>query len=342
MDCQEIRRVGELGDQRQFMLDEAAHLVRQAVRVALARALPSEARQLLVGRAAVGHQIGAILVAQLVEAERAALGNLDRAGNRVLIPTEQAPHLVGRLQVALGIGGQAIAGVADRAVLADAGQHVLQRPPPRVVGVDVVGGDERRPASGGQIGEGGQPPAVATAITVTRSKVTTTLKDDGEFLEMIDKSRVLCIGREDDEQLPLAIRNDVGAEQPALGLFDPPLAQGQQAGEAGIGGSIGRQAQQRRAVLAVQAYADDQADAGLLGGDMGSHDAGQRVAVGDRDGTMAQVRGRLGQLLRVRGAAQEREVRGDLKLDVIGHRRHPKRPCRYHCGAAPPPSEPGR
>ena len=92
------------------------------------------------------------------------------------------------------------------------------------MGVDVVGGDKRRPAGGGQSGEGGQPPAVAAAITVPRSQVTTTLKGGGEFLEVIDESLVGRIGREDDEQLPLAIRNDIGAEQPALGLLDPPLA----------------------------------------------------------------------------------------------------------------------
>src|SRR3546814_18966800 len=45
----------------------------------------------------------------------------------VLAAGEQPAHLGRRLQVPLGIGLQAEAGLVDGAVLADAGQNVLQR-----------------------------------------------------------------------------------------------------------------------------------------------------------------------------------------------------------------------
>ena len=65
----------------------------------------------------------------------------------VLVPAgmvaEQPDHLGRRLQMALGVGGKAKTGFVDRAVLADAGQHVLQRPPLRAVVEHVVGRDQR-------------------------------------------------------------------------------------------------------------------------------------------------------------------------------------------------------
>ena len=72
---------------------------------------------------------------------------------------------------------------------------------------------------------------------------------------------------------------------------------------------------------------------------MGAHDSGQTVAVGHRDGGMAQRRGAQRQFLGMGGAAQEGEVGGDLKLgiDRTSHRRsrggHGKTPCRYQRAA---------
>ena len=65
------------------------------------------------------------------------------------------------------------------------------------------------------------------------------------------------------------------------------------------------------------------ADAGHLGGFMRADDAGERVAVGDGERLDAD-RGGLGeQFLAGRRAAQEREMRRDLELDIAGHREDP-------------------
>ncbi len=131
----------------------------------------------------------------------------------------------------------------------------------------------------------------------------------------------------------------VGAAQLALTLGRPPAAHGQQTRQPAIGGAVGRQAQQARPVGQVEPAADHQPDTGALGGDMGTHDSGQTVPVGHRDGGVPQRRGAQRQFLGMGGAAQESEVGGNLKLgiDRTGHRRirigHGKTPCRYQRAA---------
>ena len=57
-----------------------------------------------------------------------------------------------------------------------------------------------------------------------------------------------------------------------------------------------------------------------LGGEMGAHHAGKRVAVGDGDGREPERLGRRHQLLGMRAAAQEGEIGGDVELGVArGH-----------------------
>ena len=57
----------------------------------------------------------------------------------------------------------------------------------------------------------------------------------------------------------------------------------------------------------------------LLGGDMGTHDTGQTVAVGDGNGGQTENLGLGDQFLRVRGTVQEGEIGGDLKFGVWRH-----------------------
>ena len=84
---------------------------------------------------------------------------------------EQPGHLRRRLEVAFGIGGQPPAGVVDAAMLADTGQHVLQRPAVGAVIEHVVGGHQRQAVPAGQGGQPGQPLAVVTAIQVLGGQI---------------------------------------------------------------------------------------------------------------------------------------------------------------------------
>ena len=75
-----------------------------------------------------------ILVGELVEREAAALGDLDRARQRLGIAAEQPCHLRRRFQIAIGMALAAEAGVVDGAVVPDAGDDILQDAARRVRG----------------------------------------------------------------------------------------------------------------------------------------------------------------------------------------------------------------
>ncbi len=116
------------------------------------------------------------------------------------------------------------------------------------------------------------------------------------------------------------MRHDIGIVEMAASLRRTLLADRQQARQPAIGRPVRRIAEQAPAVAQVEAAADDEADAGLLRRLMRAHHPGQRVAVGDGEGGVAERRGGHRQLLRMRAAAQEGEVAGDLQLGVAGHR----------------------
>jgi hypothetical protein len=75
----------------------------------------------------------------------------------------------------------------------------------------------------------------------------------------------------------------------------------------------------------VEARADHEADAHLLGGDVRPHHAGQRVAIGQRERGETELGGAQDHLLGVRAAAQERKIAGDLQLGVGAHGQAPSR-----------------
>ena len=66
--------------------------------------------------------------------------------------------------MALGIGGEAAAGLVDRQVLADAGEHVLQLAPVGVMIEHVVDGDQRHAGLPRERARRGEPRAVVAAI----------------------------------------------------------------------------------------------------------------------------------------------------------------------------------
>ena len=164
VDGEEVGGEAEPVDQLELVLDQGAHRLRHATRIALPGAGPGEPLQLLLRRASRGDRVHRVLVAELVEAEAAGLGHLDRAGDGVRMAMEQPRHLVRALEVALGVGEQPEAGRIDGRARADAGEHVLQRPAGRGVGVHVVGGDEGRAARPGHVGEDGEPAGIVAPV----------------------------------------------------------------------------------------------------------------------------------------------------------------------------------
>ena len=100
------------------------------------------------------------------------------------------------------------------------------------------------------------------------------------------------------------------------------LAAGQQLAEPAVSGAVARIDQDiRRAVDEDEARTDQQVSAwcltlGVFQFLVGPHHAGQRVVIGDADGGKPQLAGLMHILLRMRAAAQEREIRGDSDLGI--------------------------
>ena len=156
------------------------------------------------------------------------------------------------------------------------------------------------------------------------------------------RSRSSALSGHEDGDQALAIGDEIGPVEIALGFAGALLAERQQPAQPGIGRPIGRIDQDGHAVAEIEAAADDQAHAGGLGGLMGADDAGERVAVDDGQRLDAHRGGRGEQLLAGGGAAQEAEMRGHLQLGVA-RAAHPKIPCRnQRCepvsGSSPSPA----
>ena len=170
LDGQEVGLVFELGDERQLVFDGRAHLGRNASRVALGRTRPGQRLQRLLRRAAVAGDLVRVLVAEFAERETAAFGDIHGVGQGLRMVAEEAGEFGRGLEVSFGVGGQAPAGGVDGAVLADAGQHVVEPPPSGVVLVDVSGGDEGHAVRLGQGREAGQAAVVVAAVVVGGGK----------------------------------------------------------------------------------------------------------------------------------------------------------------------------
>ena len=141
---EEIGRVVELLDQSELLLQRVAHLLGDAAGEAPGGALPGQVRQDAIaascrrGTGSSGYSY--------FEARRARRCRRRRSRwlrrERILVAFEQARHLMWRFQVPLGIGLEAEARFGNRAFLADAGEHVLQRAAVRGVVEHGIGGDE--------------------------------------------------------------------------------------------------------------------------------------------------------------------------------------------------------
>ena len=138
--------------------------------------------------------------------------------------------------------------------------------------------------------------------------------------------RIEAMRQRQHQQLAFGKFQQIVEPQMAFALLDPrrvvaALAAGEQLAQPAIGGAVARIDQDvRRAVDEDEARADQQfrlvRDLGIFEFLLGAHHAGQRVVVGDADGGNAELAGLMHIVLRMRAAAQEREIGGDADLGI--------------------------
>jgi hypothetical protein len=272
---EEIGRVIERGDQPELVLDQPAHLIRDAAWVALSGAGPGQLLQLFLGRAAAAGELVRVLVAELVEAEGAGLGDLDRAGKRPRVIAEEPRHLGRRLEMPFGIGGEAEARLADRALLADAGQHIGQGPARGVVHGHVVGGHQGHAAALRECRESRKPAGVVPAIEVVGGEITGPRKVVGQLPQPAREGRIGLVRGKGDDDLAGPVFEQVLKSEITLSLRRAAAAQRDEPREPPVGRAVGGKGEQARSVLKLQPGADYEAEPGLFRRHMGAHDAGE-------------------------------------------------------------------
>ena len=181
VDGEEVARVVEPRDQRQLLDEERAHLVGDAVGIVPGGVLPGQLLQIGLRGLARRHRLVGILVAQLLEVEGDALGDLERAGDGLRDSRANRRAISAPLfRCRSALASQAVAGFGDRALLADAGEHVGERLAVGMVIEHVVGGDERRARLAGELVELAQAPALVAVVGEGGAEIDAAARGGGQ------------------------------------------------------------------------------------------------------------------------------------------------------------------
>jgi hypothetical protein len=162
--------------------------------------------------------------------------------------------------VALGVGLEQKASPADRHLLADAGEHILERAAVRRVVEQVLDRDDRGARLPAERVEVGQPGTVVGAVSASGGEVDGD-RPSGDRAQDLGETDRQPLGRDRGEDHPLRASLDVGQRQRAAALGHAQLALRQETAEPAVGSPVGGVGQQARAVGEVEAAADDEARA---------------------------------------------------------------------------------
>ncbi len=324
---EEIMRVFQFVDQREFLVQGGAKRVGDIVAEIFVDAGPGQVFEVLLRGLARRHRFVRILVLELVERKADARSKTHGLRNRLGQVAKQPRHFVPRLQVALGIGFEPPADGVDGGFFANTGQHVLQRTAGGMVIQHLVGRQQRHFRSERDAMQSGQPTPVVAAVEQACAEPDAVGAGAPQPLQdCLRLRRVEAVRQRQHQQLALGEFHEVIELQMALTFLDPrdvvaALAAGQQLAELAIGGAVARIDQDvGRAVDEDEARADQKLglvrNLGIIELLVRAHHAGQRVVVGNADRSNAEFAGLLHIGARIRAAAQEREIGGDADLGI--------------------------
>ena len=159
---------------------------------------------------------------------------------------------------------------------------------------------------------------------------------------------VKAMRQRQDQKLAFGKIQEVGELEVTLALFGilAALAAGKQLAQPAVSGTVARIDENiRRTVHKNDARTDQQLwlmrDFRVIELLVGAHHAGQRVVIGDADDGKPQFAGLMHIGARIRSAAQEREIRGDADLGIIGRfleAGHTNSPCTNQLAGTGSPS----
>ena len=330
---EEIVLVVEGPDEFEFPADKTQNIVGNALRPAFARTGQGELFQVLERRQVRGNQFLGVPVAQLVHGKTAEPGNVGRLVEE--FARVEFPERRDGPQGSLGVAERGAAQFGHRGLQADGGHHVLQRLPHRVVGVHVVAGHEgqaephgKRERVGGLVQVAAFPeklqgdPEPAAPVDFAGEGIETPRgygRAGGRAGEQgLDAPAVGNKGFDGwsrsapgypERQAGLEAVAEIFEFGPVFALGGTPPQPGDEPGKLAVGATVGRQQDEFAAsIVEFELGADDELDAVLSRSQVRLGQAGERTLVGDGDGRIAELRGPLDQLFRMRSAAQEAVV----------------------------------
>ncbi|MPL91562.1 hypothetical protein SDC9_37637 [bioreactor metagenome] len=350
VDGEEIGRIAELADQSEFLAGKGVIALGDARGAAPGQTLVGQPFEPGLRRLAVLDLVG-VLIAELAQIEGAARRDLQRAADRGGVAAEQPCHVGRALQPALGIRQGAGADRVDGDALAQAGEHIGERPARGAVHQHVTHGHHRR-RGGERQRRAGIEPGLIGAVIARRGAGEDLPRKAALHPGQGGKCGARVGGRQRDQHEPRAAGKQIIKPERALALRCAPPAEGQKLrqpapagavdwqgepfdravgqheprpgdqprqGDGGRGraGRGGRQLLPRGGIdLARRAHRRLRLLAQHLQRGPGPHHARDRVAVGDRDRAEPELGRAHHQFLGVGGAGEEGEVRGDAKLGI--------------------------
>ncbi|MNV44845.1 hypothetical protein D3C71_1366180 [compost metagenome] len=226
--------------------------------------------------------------------------------------------------MALPVGEQAPAGFAERAVVADRGEGVLQRAAAAHVHVHIAAGHQWNALVAAETTQALQARAVVGLAVQLDCQPQPLRKAGLQPLCILDARGRVC---PQAQQARMQLFH-VAVQAAVLALGRAPAAGRDQLAQRGVAALVGAQQHQFRAVLQLEFGPGDQGQCVLLRGLPGAHDAGQRALIGDRQRVIALALGTREQLLGDGRTALETEGRQAMQLGVPGQRcAHANQPC---------------
>ncbi len=278
-----------------------------------------------------------ILILDLAQIEPAHRRNVGTGLDRVGESGEPALHLGRRLEGPVHEPLAPVAQRVDRGLLADRGDHVLQRSAFGRMIENIPGGDRAQAilrCHGRQLV---QPDRVVGPAAKGQGAKAARAEDVGDVGHLAAGNRVRPIGQQDRDQTVGMVR-DVGPAEDTAAFAAAGLADREQTSQPAPRGPIGRVEQQGMAFRGLGPRSRDHAHAGRLLTVPSAHDTGNRTPIGETERPMPEQLGGGEQLLGAAGASQEREMARHLQFDIARHQ--PNIPCMYQLRSPVPASTP--
>ncbi len=199
----------------------------------------------------------------------------------------------------------------------------MQRQPVAAVIMHIAGRHQRHARPPGQRRKTIEPPLVVRPQRQLGQKITAIAEQLAITGQITLLGGILRIGLGNHHagQQTGGMPGHVGKIGGERAFVGPPAALGDQARQAAIRRAIGHPQHDRRRVAGRDFGADDQFQLDLFGGAVSPHDAGQAIAIGDRQRGIAQLGGAQHQLIGMRGPFQKRKVGFAMQLGIARRRR---------------------